>query len=476
MVTLENASFTYVLGSQTRAQRVRSILDMPSIFATQTLPHGASGWDRVQGFSLVGVEGPAAGLTWDSAAGRCSMGTHRSNDLVLSDPMISRFHCELHVDAANARIVDLGSKNGTTADGVRVRDAYVKQGSLIQLGQSILRFQLGGQTHPIGLSVRTEFGAVVGRSIVMRTMFDVLERAAPSDATILLEGETGTGKGVIAESVHDLSPRRVLPFSVVDCAALPANLLESELFGHERGAFTGAVARRAGAFEAAAGGTIFLDEIGELPLELQPKLLRALEERQFRRVGGNSVQNVDVRVIAATNRDLRTEVNEGRFRSDLYFRLALIRIKVPALREHLEDIPLLVERLLGNSRNAAPEIAASLRSPNFLATLQRATWPGNVRELRNHLESCLVLRQVLPFGESNRSDATPVGHPTSIMADASLSYHQARLQSQIAWEAQYLRALLAKHADNVEQAAEAAGISRAYMYRLLSRHGIRRAT
>ena len=445
------------------------------MLATQTLPQGPLGWDRVQGFSITAVEGPAQGQSWETAAGRCSMGTHRSNDVVLTDPMVSRFHCELNVSASSARIVDLGSKNGTFVDGVRIREAYLKQGSLIRLGQSVLRFQLGGETHPIGLSAKTEFGVVVGRSIAMRAMFDTLERAAPSDATILLEGETGTGKGVIAESIHDSSPRKAKPFCVVDCAALPENLLESELFGHERGAFTGAVARREGAFEAANEGTIFLDEIGELPLELQPKLLRVLEERQIRRVGGNAVQQVNVRVIAATNRDLRTEVNEGRFRSDLYFRLALIRVRVPALREHLDDIPLLVERFLGASRNTTPDIAAILRAQDFIASLQRASWPGNVRELRNHLESCLVLRQVLPYGEP----AMPAGliaKPSQDVVDASAPYHQARLESQLSWEAEYLRALMKLHNENVEQAAQAAGISRAYIYRLLSRHGIRRGS
>jgi len=403
------------------------------------------------------------------------MGTHRSNDVVLTDPMVSRFHCELHVDAKSARIVDLGSKNGTFIDGIRIRDAYLKHGSLIRLGQSVLRFQLGGQTHAIGLSPKTEFGTLVGHSIAMRAMFDTLERASLSDATILLEGETGTGKGIIAESIHDSSPRKGKPFCVVDCAALPANLLESELFGHERGAFTGAFARREGAFESADEGTIFLDEVGELPLDLQPKLLRVLEERQIRRVGANTVHQVNVRVIAATNRDLRTEVNEGRFRSDLYFRLALIRVRVPALREHLDDIPLLVDRFLGASRNASPEIAASLRTQDFVTSLQRASWPGNVRELRNHLESCLVLRQVLPYGEPAQSVA-PAAKGAGKPIDATLPYHQARLVSQVAWEAEYLRALLKLHEENIEQAAKAAGISRAYIYRLLSRHGIRRGT
>ena len=446
---------------------------MASILATQTLPHSGSGAERVQWFSLTGVEGTVDRQTWEFAAGKCAIGTHKSNDLVLNDPMVSRFHCELHVEPAHAQINDLGSKNGTTVDAVRVRDADVKDGCLIKLGQSVLRFNLGSAIHPKSLSPRNQFGAVVGHSLVMRALFDVLERSARSDATILLEGETGTGKGIIAESIHEASSRRDKPFCVVDCAALPSHLLESELFGHERGAFTGAVLRRIGAFEMADTGTIFLDEIGELPLDLQPKLLRALEERQIRRVGGNTLQGVDVRVIAATNRDLRREVNEGRFRSDLYFRLALIRVKVPALREHLEDIPLLVERLLTTSHNATPEMATPLRSPEFIASLQRAPWPGNVRELRNHLESCLVLRQVMPFGEPEAGEPHAL-EPALAADDSALTYHEARLRSQLSWEAQYLRALLKRHGDDIEQAAQAAGISRAYIYRLLSRHGIRR--
>jgi DNA-binding NtrC family response regulator len=446
---------------------------MASILATQTLPHTGPGGERVLGFSLTVVEGPAAKESFEFAAGRCAIGTHKSNDLALVDPMVSRFHCEIRVDISNSQITDLGSKNGTAVDGVRVRDADLKHGSLIKVGQTVLRLELGSATHARSLSPRTAFGSVVGHSTVMRGLFDLLERAAQSDATILLEGETGTGKGIIAESIHEASPKKGKPFCVVDCASLPTHLLESELFGHERGAFTGAVSRRVGAFEVADGGTIFLDEIGELPLDLQPKLLRALEERQVRRVGGNTLQTVDVRVIAATNRDLRREVNEGRFRSDLYYRLALIRVKVPALREHLEDIPLLVERLLATSHNATPEIAAALRAPQFIETLQRASWPGNVRELRNHLESCLVLRQVVPFGEPEKLEPLLNAAPGAAV-DASLSYQEARLRSLLAWEAQYMRALLKKHNDDIEKAAEAAGISRAYIYRLLSRHGIRR--
>ncbi len=442
---------------------------------TQTLHFCADSWDRIQGYSVVGVEGPDAGKRIDSPADRCSMGTHDSNSLKLHDPMVSRFHCELQVEAETARILDLDSKNGTFVDGVRVREAYLRHGSLLKLGQSVLRFELAGTPHPIRVSSKYEFGALVGQSLAMRSLFDVLERAAPSDSTILLEGETGTGKGITAESIHDLSPRRDQPFTVVDCGAIPANLLESELFGHERGAFTGAVARRIGAFEAANGGTIFLDEIAELPLELQPKMLRALDARKIHRVGANTVQPVDVRVVAATNRDLRKEVNAGRFRADLYFRLAVIHLRVPALREHPEDIPLLVDRMLKTSNHTSEPIVTMLRSPGFIASLQRATWPGNVRELRNLIERCLVLQQALPFGGGEKQQKL-VPSPNALAGDPDQPYHQARLQSQMYWEREYLRHLLSHHDDNVDQAAEAAGISRAYLYRLLSRHGIRRAS
>jgi DNA-binding NtrC family response regulator len=296
----------------------------------------------------------------------------------------------------------------------------------------------------------------------MREVYAVLERATPTDTTILLEGETGTGKGLAAASVHKVSPRRDGPFVVVDCGAIPANLLESELFGHEKGAFTGADARRIGAFEDASGGTIFLDEIGELPLDLQPKLLRVLESRELRRVGGNRTIPVDVRVVAATNRDLRAEVNAGRFRSDLYFRLAVVKVRLPSVRERPEDIPGLVEEFL---RAMAPpaEAAARLRGAEFLADLVRHPWPGNVRELRNHLERCLVFQDAGRLPEPEHAAPAPGSSP----------YADARRRALDEWERSYLDGLLRRFPGKVAQAAAAAGLDRAYLYKLLRKHGLK---
>ena len=304
-------------------------------------------------------------------------------------------------------------------------------------------------------------GTLVGVSTVMRATFALLLRAARSDVTVLLEGETGTGKEGAAEAIHQTSRRRDKPFVIVDCGAIPANLLESELFGHERGSFTGATGRRIGAFEEASGGTLFLDEIGELPTELQPKLLRALERKQFRRVGANLLQSADVRIVAATNRDLRSEATAGSFRPDLYFRLAVLRIVMPPLDQRREDIPVLVPRLLA-TLGAAPEEAARLCAPDFIARLQATRWTGNVRELRNHLETCLALGQEAPV---SGADARP--------AAGTETYAEARKRALDAFERSYLASLLARHGGKVAQAAEEAGVDRVHLYRLMRRHGVR---
>src|SRR5207244_9532893 len=268
---------------------------------------------------------------------------------------------------------------GTLVDDLQVVRAYLPSGGVLTVGQTRMQFQLGPSHLRIPLSDKTQFGGLVGQSESMRAAFAVLERAAASDATVLIEGETGTGKEGAAEALHLGSSRRDKPLVVVDCASIPANLMESELFGHEKGSFTGASGPRIGAFEEADGGTVLLDEIGELPLEQQPKLLRLLERKEIRRLGADHVTRLDVRVVAATHRDLRAAVNHRTFRADLYFRLSVVRITLPPLRERPEDIPLLVDRLL-QRMSASPEIAADLRRPEFLAGLLRASWPGNVRE------------------------------------------------------------------------------------------------
>jgi transcriptional regulator with GAF, ATPase, and Fis domain len=346
---------------------------------------------------------------------------------------------------------------------MQVIEAWLRPGSVIRLGRCALAFQLATESNRVLLSNAKQFGSLVGGSVPMRACFALLERAAASDVTVLLEGETGTGKEGAAEAIHGASARKDAPFLVVDCSAMPAQLLESELFGHERGAFTGAVTPRKGIFEEADGGTVFLDEIGELELALQPKLLRVLERREIRRVGSSTAQKVDVRIIAATNRDLRAEVNAGRFRADLYFRLAVVKIELPPLRQRPEDIPMLVEKLVEQSR--AGRTSTTLSSPDVLATLKAAAWPGNVRELRNYVDRCLVLDEALPPGEAAPS-------PAMNAFDADARYADAREQALASFERQYLAALMAKYDHHVATAARAAGLNKVYLYRLLHRHGL----
>jgi DNA-binding NtrC family response regulator len=419
----------------------------------------------VRRFLLTVVEGPGAGTVWDSVSDACSIGSHPSNDVPLDDPTVSRFHCEIRVGPKGARVKDLDSTNGVILDGVQVADGYLRGGSLLRLGRAVVRFDFGSDSNRLPVSERTRFGSLVGVSVPMRMCFALLERAANKDVTVLLEGETGTGKSQAAQAIHQASARRDKPFLTVDCGAIPPDLLESELFGHEKGAFTGAAQRRIGAFEEANGGTVFLDEMGELPAELQPKLLRVLEAREIRRVGTNSYVPVDVRIIAATNRDLRAEVNAGRFRSDLFFRLAVLRIPLPPVRQRPEDLQFLVEQVLA-SLGADPERTQALRSPEFIARLEQAAWPGNVRELRNYLERCLVFEDTLEL-----SDVAPAGSRFEV--DPKLPYAEARRLALDDFERRYLRALLELHQGRVSQAATGADMDRVYLYRLLRRHGIK---
>jgi DNA-binding NtrC family response regulator len=444
----------------------------------------AKGAPAVRRFRLAVVEGPDKGKSVASAGDRVSIGTHESNDLVLADATVSRFHCEVTLADDGAHLRDLGSTNGTVLDGVQVADGFLRGDSLVRLGTTVLRFEFAAEHVKLAVSERTRFGGMTGVSVAMRAAFALLERAAASNATVLLEGETGTGKGQAARALHQEGPRAGGPFVTVDCAAIPATLLESELFGHERGAFTGAIGRRQGAFELASGGTIFLDEVGEMPAEIQPKFLRVLEDREVRRVGGGQAVPVDVRIVAATNRDLRTEVNAGRFRADLYFRLAVLRVRLPPLRQRPEDLPALVDSILANL-DADDELARPLRDPAFLAQLAGSAWPGNVRELRNHLERCLVMQDAVPIGDEPEAEpvtpaprapaAPPAAPPPSTPpgADPSLPFVEARERALAAFEREYLEALLARHGGRTVRAAAAAGIGRIYLYKLLKKHGLR---
>ncbi len=428
--------------------------------------HAAKG--TVRRFRLTVVDGPARGVTWQSTTDRCSIGSHIRNDLVIDDPTVSRFHCEVLVDESGVRVRDLKSRNGTVVDGVGVLDAFVRVGSLIRVGKTVLRFELSTETNRVPLSEETSFGSLTGVSPAMRAAFAMFARAADSDATVLLEGETGTGKSQAAHSIHKKGARSNGPFIVVDCGAIHGNLLESELFGHEKGSFTGATDKRVGAFEEASGGTLFLDEIGELGIDLQPKLLRALEAREVRRVGANTYRPVNVRVIAATNRDLRAEVNVGRFRADLYFRLAVVTIGMPPLRQRPEDIPAIAEGIITSLR-APKEAADQLRTPEFMAQIRNAVWTGNVRELRNYIERCLILRTIEPTIEAENENVTT---EEGFVIDPNAPYASERERAIADFERRYFHALLRLHDGKVARAAGAAGMDRAYLYRLLRRHGI----
>jgi two-component system response regulator GlrR len=431
--------------------------------ATESLAEGFAAGLSVSRFTLAVIEGPDAGTTVTSEAQRLVIGTDESTGLVLHDPAVSRIHCELVARPDRVTLRDLGSKNGTTVDGVAIELAPLAPNAVLGIGRSRIRFTLVGHGLPLPVSARTAFGIVVGISPATRHVFALLERAAASDASVLLEGETGTGKEAAAESIHRESARRDGPFLVLDCGAVPRELLESELFGHEKGAFTGATSARVGIFEAASGGSILLDEIGELPLELQPKLLGVLERREVRRVGGSTTIPIDVRVLAATNRNLAAEVNAQRFRADLFYRLAVLEIHIPALRDRPDDLASLVEHLAARLGRAMP---AWMRQPRFLDELRQHHWPGNVRELRNYLERCIAFGQAVPTTKPPRpADLPPVdlGVPLKLARDAWVGPFERR----------YLEEMLRKHGGNVSAAARGAGMDRLTFYRLLWRHGLR---
>jgi two-component system, NtrC family, response regulator GlrR len=429
----------------------------------------------VSAFRLTVVRGPDVGLSLRSTSDSVIVGSDDHAGLVLRDPTVSRFHCEIAVVDGRVRLRDLGSRNGTVVGGVAVVSGHLLDGAVLQIGNSDVRFDLDDAEVRLPLHDAEGFGPLVGRAASMRRAFSLIATAARSDVPVLLLGETGTGKDAAASAIHEASTRADKPFVVVDCSAIPAELIESELFGHEKGAFTGATTAREGLFEAADGGTVLLDEIGELPLLMQPKLLRVLESRSVKRVGGTRSIPIDVRVIAATNRDLRVEVNEKRFRPDLFYRLAVLEIALPPLRERSEDLPLLVERLLAHYDVAT---RAPLLTPAFIEGLAGHAWPGNVRELRNHLERCLAMREALPASSlslSSSSSSSPGAAvpSSSSLPDTALPLKDAREAWTRQLERRYVEVVLAQHHGNVAAAARAAGVDRMYFYRLLWRYGLR---
>ncbi len=405
---------------------------------------------------------------WLEAAGQTvRVGTADDNDLALTDDTVSRYHCEIEPVPGGMRVRDVGSTNGVHVGAVRVYDALLPPDARVRVGDTELAFAPSGESIEREQTTTDRFGDLLGCSPRMRELFADLERIAGTDITLLVEGETGTGKDLVAESVHRASARSGEPFVVFDCGAVSASLVESELFGHERGAFTGATQAHPGVFEQADGGTLLLDEIGELAKDLQPKLLRALENRQVRRVGGTKVLRFDVRVIAATNRSLRAEVARGHFREDLYFRLAAAHVVAPPLRDRMDDLALLVEHFLALER--PPRVAGDV--PEQVWDLFRSyRWPGNVRELRNAIQRLQVtpdrpLREWQPPAAAASASGAPAG------ASELLPLRIARREASDAFEQAYLAAALAKAGGSVTRAAAMAEVSRQMLQKLLRKHG-----
>ena len=413
------------------------------------------------------VDGPDRGLTAELPGPQARVGSGKECDLVLKDPTVSRLHLFVRIEGETIRVVDGGSRNGTLLDSIRVHDAYARPDSTIVIGSSTLHLRMLSDVIELPLSARERMGSLLGRSVAMRRVFALLERVAPTDTTLLIEGETGTGKELVAEAVHEESQRAAGPFIVFDCSAVSATLVESELFGHLRGSFTGAVADRAGAFEAADGGTLFLDEIGELPLDLQPKLLRVLERREVRRIGSNVPRRVDVRIVSATNRLLAREVERGKFREDLYYRLAVIAIALPPLRERPDDIPLLVRHFEASlaSRSGSPPAL----SDSVVNTFASRSWPGNVRELRN------AVARALSLGSGSRAggEAAPLAEVAIPGVDLAEPLLAGRERVAEAYEKAYIALALEQSGGNVSRAADLARVNRKFIQRAMKRHGLR---
>lgn len=411
---------------------------------------------KVTRFRLTVTVGVNRGRSSESAGLEFSVGTSRGNELMLQDSSVSRHHFTLHVGERGVMLRDLDSTNGTFVNGVQVFHCFVCHGATIQVGQTEMRFEVLGDHANEPLSSSDRLGVVTGKSHQMRRLFAIVEKVAPSDATILLEGETGTGKSLMAETLHAFSLRASAPFVVIDCAALSTTVIESELFGHEKGSFSGAERDKAGLFEQAQGGTVFLDEVGELPLEIQPRLLRVLQNKTVRRVGATQDRKIDFRAVAATNRDLRKEVNRGTMRSDLWYRLNGVRLVLPPLRERVEDLPLLVEQL-------CCDLGSDTLPSEVIDGFLSRSWPGNIRELRNAVERAVLFRdKAETYAMLENGEQRAVANPES--------FRDAKQAAIAHWEQQYVTHLYHTHGGNVSAAARDVRMDRNYLRKLCGRY------
>jgi DNA-binding NtrC family response regulator len=419
----------------------------------------------VAAYAVVVIDGPDKGRQFalDTSTSRAFVGKGPACEVKLSDPQVSRRHAVLDGNEVPLRLTDLSSTNGTFVNGVKILDAHLFGGESVRLGETTLRIELVSSSERVSLPQETRFGRTIGASVEMRRLYPLCARLAAKNVPVIIEGETGTGKEVLAESLHETGPRANGPFMVFDCTTVAPNLVESELFGHERGAFTGAVGTRKGVFEQAHGGTLFIDEIGDLDPALQPKLLRAIQRGEIRRVGSDKTSQVDVRIIAATRRDLDREVQEGRFREDLFFRLAVGRIELPPLRRRDGDIGLLAEAFW-------EELGGEGELPYALVSRWEAyDWPGNVRELRNEVARQAALGDLAEIERRPREEAAardPIGATLAM----DLPFARAKERVIAEFERRYVERIVAQHGGNVSHAAASSGLALRYFQILRARH------
>ena len=433
-------------------------------------------------------DGPDRGAQITVARSRVTIGRSAVNDLVLTDTSVSGTHAELVIGDSGVIIHDLESTNGTFVNNTRVKSAWIEPGNDVKVGKT--EFQLlSADEVQVPISDEDHFGAMYGKSPAMREVFAVLERVAPTEMSVLIGGETGTGKELVARALHDESKRAQGPFVVLDCGSMPRDLAEASILGHKKGSFTGAVSDRPGCFEEASGGTLFLDEIGELPLELQPKLLRVLDRREVQRVGESQVRKVDVRVVAATHRDLRMMVGQGLFREDLYFRLSVMAVDLPPLRERGGDVIMLGDRFLEDFVRLYQSVAKPRLSDAARDALVAEPFPGNVRQLKNIIQRAahlcrdgMIEPSDLHLGRREDPRAVAAQHAaTEQRATPGAAYDEAMFAAPFKdakqqmvdnFERVYFGRLLERTDGNLSRAAAEAGITRYYLRELLKRLGM----
>jgi two-component system, NtrC family, response regulator HydG len=419
-------------------------------------------------FTLRVAEGPDAGEVFaldGSLPSRALIGQSPACDVRLTDREVSRRHAAIEQVGQRLRITDLGSTNGTFVDGVAIVEAFLRGDETVRMGSTAFRVEHADTRSGVKLPAATSFGRVIGASTEMRRIYPLCERLAASSVPLVIEGETGTGKELLAEALHEQGPRASGAFVVFDCTAVAPSLMEAELFGHERGAFTGAVGARKGLLEQAHGGTLLIDEIGDLDLSLQPKLLRAIERAEVRRLGGDRALKVDVRILAATRRNLDREVQAGRFRDDLFHRLAVARVELPPLRRRRGDVTLLARHFWGALGGQTATLSGDL-----LLKWEDSDWPGNVRELRNAVARQLLLGDLPAGDETEPAPGIDLGELDEVLA-LDLPFTEARRRAIEQFERRYVERLLALHGGNVSRAAGAAGIARRYFQILRARAG-----